>query len=286
MPRTDAIDSPMHTRPSAVAGRFYPSDPIELTRDIKRYLAEAELRSSDQATNPAPLRAIIAPHAGYIYSAPIAASAYRYVAKLRGQIKRVVLIGPAHYVAFSGLGCSSASAFETPLGNIPVDTDAVQQLVREEYIHLQDDAHAPEHGLEVHLPFLVHTLAGDADGAGMPFSIVPIIFGDVSYPLAADVLDRFLDDPHTLIVVSSDLSHYHDDAHAKRIDRETADAIVAGRIDAITSDRACGHTAIRALLACAVKRGLTITEVDTRNSSDTAGPRDQVVGYGAFVIRG
>ncbi len=286
MPLPDAIDSPMHTRPCAVAGRFYPSDPQALSRDIERYLADAGLRANENNDEQHPLRAIIAPHAGYIYSAPIAASAYRQVAMMRESIRRVVLIGPAHYVPLSGLGCSSASAFQTPFGDVPVDTDAVKQLLSSEHIHLHDEAHAPEHGLEVHLPLLIHTLMKHPGREGATFSIVPILFGDVSYQVAADVLDAFLDDPHTLVVVSSDLSHYQSYEQAQEIDRATADAIVAGRLDAVTPDRACGHTAVRALMSCATRRSMRITEVDLRSSGDTAGPRDRVVGYGAFVVRG
>lgn len=283
MPLPDAIDSPGRIRPCAVAGRFYPSDPDVLTRDIERYLAAANPGSTETGE----LRAIIAPHAGYVYSAPVAAWAYRYVMLAGQRFRRVVLIGPAHYVAFSGLGCSSASAFATPMGNVRVDAEAVQQLLRHDFVGIQDEAHAPEHGLEVHLPLLIHALSGSPDSHGTAdntFPIVPLLFSDVSYRSAAAALEAFMDEPDTLIVVSSDLSHYHNYDAAKRIDRTTADAIVSGRIDAVTPDRACGHTAIRAVLACAGKREMKVTELDLRNSGDTAGPRDRVVGYGAFVI--
>ncbi len=278
MPSRDAIDRPKQIRPCAVAGRFYPSDPAVLQQDVDHYV---------QPDRPGPdfdrpIKAIIAPHAGYIYSAPIAGSAYRCVVDLRGKIRRVVLIGPAHYVAFSGLAVSSADIFETPLGNIAVDTECVHKLVDSQIVNIHDEAHAPEHGLEVHLPFLIHCLADR--NSGVDFSLVPLLFGDVSYEHTSDVLDPFLDEPQTLIVVSSDLSHYHDYESARRLDRETADAILAGRGDVITSSRACGHNAIRGLLSCVNSRGLRVTELDLRNSGDTAGPRDRVVGYGAFAI--
>jgi MEMO1 family protein len=290
MPLRDTINRPMHTRPCAVAGKFYPGDRDTLSRDIDRYLDAAEVQPPEPGESVDwPVRAIIVPHAGYIYSAPVAASAYRYVSAMKDSISRVVLIGPSHYVPFTGLACSSASVFETPFGDVPVDTDAMHRLVGSGYACFHDGAHAPEHGLEVHLPFLVQTLGGPnednthIDGGG--FSIVPLLFGDVGHEPTADMLEPFFDDLTTLIVVSSDLSHYLDYTTAKAVDRETADAISARRADAVTPYRACGHTAIRALLRCAEARGLDVDGVDLRNSGDTAGPRDKVVGYGAFIIR-
>lgn len=275
------IDRPIHLRPPAVAGRFYPLDPGRLRRDLERYLGNAETPQPDTQ----PIRAIIAPHAGYIYSAPVAASAYRYVAALKGQIRRVVLIGPAHYLAFSGLAASSASAFQMPLGAVPVDVDSTRRLVDAGRVIIHDGAHAPEHGLEVHLPFLVHTLCDQPETDYVGFSILPLLFGDAGYEHVAGVLDPFFDDPSTLIVVSSDLSHYHDYETAGAMDRQTAEAIIRNRGEAVTPDRACGYTAIRALLKCLEARGLDVSLIDLRNSGDTAGPRDRVVGYGAFIIR-
>lgn len=286
MPLRDTINKPMHTRPCAVAGKFYPSDPVALRRDLETYLGASWRQWADTGAAAArPIRAIIAPHAGYIYSAPVAASAYRSVLTMKGVVRRVVLIGPSHYVPFTGLACSSAGAFETPFGDVPVDTGAVKQLTESKRAVLNDEAHAPEHGLEVHLPFLVHVLDNSVEGAGAGFTIVPMLFGDVGYGHTADALMPFFEDPATLVVVSSDLSHYQDYETATGLDRQTADAIVGGRIDAVTSDRACGHTAIRAVLRCAESLGLDVTELDLRNSGDTAGPRDHVVGYGAFMIR-
>lgn len=289
MPLRDTIDRPMYTRPCAVAGRFYPAGSAELRRDLDRYLGDIALEAPQiKAVDARPIRAIIAPHAGYLYSAPIAASAYRMLSTLKGRVRRVVLIGPSHYVPFSGLACSSAEAFETPFGNVPVDTDTVRQLTESKQVCTHDGAHAPEHGLEVHLPFLLHTLGSAtdevADIVGGNFSIVPILFGEVGHEHAADVLDQLLDDPATLVVVSSDLSHYHDYDTAVTLDRQTADAIVARRGDAVAPQSACGHTAVRAVLRCAKNLGLDVTELDLRNSGDTAGPRDRVVGYGAFTL--
>ena len=278
-----AIDRPIHVRPPAVAGRFYPADPGKLRRDLDHYLGSAIPHATD--TDAPPIRAIIAPHAGYIYSAPVAASAYRYVAALKGHIRRVVLIGPAHYIAFSGLAGSSASAFQTPLCAVPVDIESTRRLSDAGRVVIHDGAHAPEHGLEVHLPFLVHTLCDQAEPDCVSFSVLPLLFSDVGYEHVAEVLEPFFDDASTLIVVSSDLSHYHDYDTAGAMDRQTAEAIIQKRGDAVTPDRACGYTAIRALLQCVEARGLDVSLVDLRNSGDTAGPRDRVVGYGAFIVR-
>lgn len=275
------IDKPIHLRPPAVAGRFYPANPGKLRRDLDRYLQAAATPEPDAP----PVRAIIAPHAGYIYSAPVAASAYRYVAELKGRIRRVVLIGPAHYIAFTGLAGSSASAFQMPLCAVPVDVDSTRRLVDAGRVIIHDGAHAPEHGLEVHLPFLAHTLCDHPELDCVIFSILPLLFGDVDYEHVAEVLDPFFDDSSTLIVVSSDLSHYHDYETADAMDRQTAEAIIQNRGEAVTPDLACGYTAIRALLKCVESRGLDVSLVNLRNSGDTAGPRDRVVGYGAFIIR-
>ncbi len=279
----NAIDKPIHLRPPAVAGRFYPADPEALRRDLDRYLGNTASPATDPDARP--IRAVIAPHAGYIYSAPVAASAYRYVAALKGRVRRVVLIGPAHYLAFGGLAGSSAWAFQTPLCAVPVDVDSTRRLTDAGLMMIHDGAHAPEHGLEVHLPFLVHTLRDRPEPDCVSFSILPLLFGDVGHEHVARVLDPFFDDPSTLIVVSSDLSHYHDHGTASTMDRQTAEAIIQKRGDFVTADRACGYTAIRALLKCVEARGLDVSLIDLRNSGDTAGPRDRVVGYGAFVIR-
>ena len=279
----NAIDRPVHLRPPAVAGRFYPATPDKLRRDLDRYLGNAIPPTTDP--DAPPIRAIIAPHAGYIYSAPVAASAYRHVAALKGRIRRVVLIGPAHYIAFSGLAGSSASAFQMPLCSVPVDVESTRRLADARRIVIHDGAHAPEHGLEVHLPFLVHTLCDQPEPDCVGFSIVPLLFGDVGYEQVAGVLDPFFDDASTLIVVSSDLSHYHDHGTASATDAQTAEAVIQRRGEAVTPDRACGYTAIRALLKCVEGRGLDVSLIDLRNSGDTAGPRDRVVGYGAFIVR-
>jgi MEMO1 family protein len=281
----DTLTTPIHIRPAAVAGTFYPADVDTLRQDIQQYLDDAG-PTTHPSINPQekPIKAIIGPHAGYRYSGPVAASAYAHVQARRGKIKRVVLIGPAHRVPVAGLATTSASAFESPLGSVPIDLEVSQNLASLPGVHVHDTAHAPEHGLEVHLPFLIHTLSDPDITESVGFSIVPLLFGDTDWDLIAKVIDPFLDEDQTLVVISSDLSHYHNYDAAKKLDRQTADAILKNNIGSITTDRACGHAAIQGLLDCAKRRGLTIDETDLRNSGDTAGPREQVVGYGSFIV--
>ena len=227
------------------------------------------------ATGPAP-KALIAPHAGYLYSGPIAASAYAQLLPARDQIKRIVLFGPSHYVALDGLATSSAEAFATPLGIVPVDVEAVRQVRSLPQVREFDAAHAQEHSLEVQLPFLQCVL-GD-------FTLVPLAVGEATPEDISQVLDALWDGPETRLVVSSDLSHYHDFQTAQRLDRATAKAIEALKPGGIGEERACGRMPIRGLLEAARRHGLRARTVDLRNSGDTAGPHDRVVGYGAFVF--
>jgi len=260
----------LDVRPPAVAGSFYPEDPSQLAEDVRGYLAAVP------ATNgPAP-KAVIVPHAGYIYSGPVAATAYARLAALRDVVRRVVLIGPAHYLPIRGLAASAAAAFATPLGEVPVDRAAIDGLRDLPQVVVRDDAHEPEHSLEVQLPFL-QTVLGD-------FAIVPLVAGAASYDEVRAVLERLWGGAETLIVISSDLSHYHDYARAGRLDAETAAAILALDADAIGEERACGRIPIGGLLRVARAKGLTATSIDLRNSGDTAGPRSHVVGYGSFLF--
>jgi len=261
---------PGKVRPAAVAGRFYPSDPVELRALITDLLAQAP-----PATGPAP-KALIAPHAGYLYSGPIAASAYAQLLPARNQIKRIILIGPSHYVALNGLATSSAEAFETPLGTVPVDVEAVRAVRSLAQVSEFDEAHAQEHALEVQLPFLQCFLSD--------FTLVPLTVGDATPEEISEVLDTLWGGPETRFVVSSDLSHYQDFRTARRLDRATAEAIEALKPAAIGEERACGRMPIRGLLQAARRHGLRARTVDLRSSGDTAGPRDRVVGYGAFVF--
>lgn len=262
-------------RPPAVAGAFYPDDALALRQMIEQFAAKVTLA----AAPPTPC-AVIAPHAGYVYSGPVAAYAYAPLRAARGQFERVILIGPSHRLAFSGLAVSSADAFDCPLGQIPLDHHAIVQLLELPCVRLFDQAHAQEHGLEVHLPFLIDCL----DLRQHPFSLVPIVVGDASAREVAAVLAPWLCQPRTLIVVSSDLSHYLDYDAARRLDRQTAAAIEALAPRNIGPDQACGRLAIQGLLHLAGETGLKARTLDLRNSGDTAGPRDRVVGYGAFIL--
>jgi AmmeMemoRadiSam system protein B len=263
------MPAPRFRRP-AVAGLFYPADPDELAASVR-----ACLRAARPDAAPAP-RAVIAPHAGYVYSGPVAGSVYARLAPLRGRVRRVVLIGPSHRVGFRGLAVPSADVFTSPLGPVPVDREAVARILALSQVVERDDAHAQEHSLEVQLPFLQEVLGG--------FALVPIAAGDASAEQVAEVIEALWDGPETLVVVSSDLSHYHDYATARRLDEETTRAIEALDPEGLDEESACGRIGVRGLLLVARRRGLAARTLDLRSSGDTAGPRDRVVGYGAYEI--
>ncbi len=258
-------------RPPAVAGLFYPAAASELARDIDALLASAAARARGQ---PVP-KAIIAPHAGYVYSGAVAATVYARLAPMRGQVTRVVLMGPVHRVPVRGLALPEARALATPLGEIAIDAAAVEALVRLPQISVNAAAHAPEHSLEVHLPFLQSVLER--------FSVVPLAVGDATAEEVAQVLDTLWGGSETLIVISSDLSHYLSYREAQAVDRVTAQAILDLRSD-ISHEQACGGTPVNGLTLAARRRGLTPELLDLRNSGDTAGDRRRVVGYGAFAF--
>jgi len=258
-------------RPAAVAGLFYPDDPQTLRDTVDHLLAQAPL-----AEGPPP-KAIIAPHAGYAYSGPTAALAYARLRPLAGRVRRVVLLGPVHRVPVRGLALSSAGEWRTPLGPVPLDTTAAESLRALPQVVVEDRAHAMEHSLEVHLPFLRAVLGAD-------WSLVPLAVGDARPEQVAEVLDHLWGGPETLIVISSDLSHFHDYDTCKAIDARTVRAIEALRYGDLAFDDACGHLPIAGLLKLAAEKGLRIETVDVRNSGDTAGPRDRVVGYGAWAL--
>jgi AmmeMemoRadiSam system protein B len=258
-------------RPAAVAGSFYPGEPSVLASEVASYLAQAR----GNAARPRPPKAIIAPHAGYIYSGPIAASVYARLEPLRGRVKRVVLAGPAHRVWVDGIAVPSAAAFDSPLGAVRLDRAAIERLRALPFAEVSDRAHALEHSLEVHIPFLQSVL-GD-------FELVPIVVGDASPAEMAQVFDALWGGDETLIVVSSDLSHYLPYEAARARDRDTAEAIM--HLEArLVPDEACGCAPINGLLQAARARGLVPEQIDVRNSGDTAGDRGRVVGYGAFAF--
>ena len=256
-------------RPPAVAGSFYPDSPETL-----RLTVESLLREAPAATEPAP-KAIIAPHAGYMYSGPIAASAFQAIAPAAQRIERVVLLGPSHFVALRGLGLPDANHFATPLGEVRLDPEGAGAALRLPQVRVQPDAHTREHSLEVELPFL-QVLLGD-------FTLVPLVVGEADPEEVAEVLDRLWGGPETLLVISSDLSHYLPYATARAVDRETADEILAlgGPLD---PRQACGARPVNGLLLAAERRGMTSALLDLRSSGDTAGDHDRVVGYGAFAF--
>jgi hypothetical protein len=267
-------------RRPAVAGLYYPNDAEQLASQVRGYLdAAADSATTAAKSTQAPPRqpkALIAPHAGYVYSGPIAASAYARIADAAGRITRVVLLGPAHRLPFRGLAYCDAERFSTPLGEVAVDRDALDAITDLPQVQRLDAAFDGEHCLEVQLPFL-QTLLGR-------FSIVPLLVGAAQDADVAEVLERLWGGAETLIVISSDLSHYLDYASARAIDRRTAAAICALRPDAITTHQACGRHPIAGLLQEAQLHHLDASMLDLRNSGDTAGPRDRVVGYGAFAF--
>ena len=256
-------------RPPAVAGMFYPGDAGDLAREVATLLAAAASPASELP------KALIVPHAGYIYSGPVAASAYARLAPLGASVRRVVLLGPTHRLAVRGLAVPRAGAFATPLGPVAVDAAGVEAALTLPQVGISDPAHALEHSLEVQLPFLQTVL--DA------FSLVPLAVGDATGHQVAEVLEVLWGGPETLIVVSSDLSHYLPYEAARRLDGATAEDIA--HLQPLTShEQACGATPVNGLIEAARRHNLTPTLLDLRNSGDTAGPRDQVVGYGAWAF--
>lgn len=261
-----------HARNPVAAGLFYPSDPVQLRRLVERLLDEVEPSGIGRP------RAVIVPHAGYRYSGPTAASAYALLRLHSDRCRKVMLLGPSHFDAFGGVTVPEASAFSGPLGEVPVDgrmraaAEQVAGVVR------SDQPHLAEHSLEVQFPFLTVVLAPG-------FSALPVLSGDEDDVPGANVIDRVLDeDPDTLIVISSDLSHYLPYEPARRRDEATAESIERGRTEGLGPGCACGRTAIAALLRASGRRGWACRRLDLRSSGDTEGDRDRVVGYGAFAF--
>ncbi len=257
-------------RPAAVAGSFYPDRPQDLDALLARCWDDAKI-----TVGPVP-KAIVAPHAGYIYSGAVAASAYARIKPAHGRITRVILLGPCHRVAVNGLALSGADAFATPLGPVEIDKAAAALIADLPQVQVFDATHAQEHSLEVHLPFLMRVLDD--------FKVLPLVVGQVTPDQVAEVLEKLWGGPETLIVVSSDLSHYLDYDSAQAIDRRTCQAIEALAPEQISNHGACGRFPLGGLLKLAKAKGMTVETVDLRNSGDTAGPRDRVVGYGSWLF--
>jgi hypothetical protein len=256
-------------REAAVAGQFYPGNASELGATIRVFFEQVQGEEG-----PAP-KALIVPHAGYSYSGPVAATAYARLRPYRKQYTRVILLGPAHRVGVRGLALSGAGFFRTPLGDVPLDKDALDALTMPE-VRVIDATHQFEHSLEVHLPFLQTIIES--------FSLVPLVVGDATPETVAEVIDALWGGPETLIVISSDLSHYLSYDEARVSDKATCQAIESLEAHSIDHDHACGATAIGGLLISAKRHGMKVTTLDLRNSGDTAGDRHRVVGYGAWLF--
>lgn len=268
------------SRAAMVAGMFYPADARELRRAVRSFLATAgtagaEIASAENDKTETP-KALVVPHAGYIYSGPVAGSAYAQLAACAGELSRIVLFGPSHRVPFTGLAYSAAATFLTPLGSVPVDQEAYAEVRDLPQVRCYEAPFDGEHCLEVQLPFLQLSLEA--------FRIVPFLVGAAAAEEVAQVIARLWGGEETLILVSSDLSHYLDYEQAVAMDAETTRAIEALRPEAITPTQACGHAPLGGLLRAAQRHGLKARTLDLRNSGDTAGPRDRVVGYGAYAF--
>ena len=257
-------------RQPAVAGMFYPADKESLENDIQHYIEEANYE-----IDVIP-KAIIVPHAGYIYSGPIAATAYKQIIPFKDKINRVVLLGPSHRVAFNGLAVPKSDIFNTPLGNITIDQESIRLISNLPQVSISEQAHREEHSLEVQLPFLQEIL-GD-------FLLTPLVVGNANRHDVAEVIAKLWPDEHTLIVISTDLSHYHEYNEAKQIDQYTSNAIKNLKPDLIDYDNACGRNGLLGLMTVAEEKNLAIDVLDLRNSGDTAGDKNRVVGYGAYVV--
>lgn len=257
------------TRPAAVADMFYTGDPTRLLAEVQSMLAQVNITVATP-------KAIIVPHAGYIYSGPIAASAFAQLIPAKDKIHRVVLLGPCHRVALTGLATSSADYFETPLGSIAIDRELSEQLLQLPQVHELDLTHAQEHSLEVQLPFLQQVLN--------EFTLLPLVVGDASGADVHEVLEAVWGGDETLIVISSDLSHFHDYSTAQSMDAATCKAIETLDADHIHYDQACGRNPVLGLLLSARKHHLKVSTLDLRNSGDTAGDKNKVVGYGAWAF--
>lgn len=256
-------------RPPAVSGLFYPAEETACSLAVNRYLQEAE----PAAATP---RAMVAPHAGYRYSGPIAGTAYQALAATGRAWTRVIVVSPSHTARFRGIAAPAADAFLSPLGSVPVDADAIEDLTRRGLVVVDDGPHEREHGIEVHLPFLQTILHA--------FTVVPLVTGSTAVKTLAEILDHLLDDPDTLLVISSDLSHYYPYPEAQKLDAEAARCIEALDDHGLKPHHACGQLAVQAGLRAADNRGWSADTLDLRNSGDTAGTRDEVVGYGAFAF--
>ena len=257
-------------RPAMVAGQFYPGDADVLRRQVRGYLKEAQLPAEFGQ-----VRAVVAPHAGYVYSGPTAGYAYKALSELPDREWTVYLMGPAHRVYVRGVALGGFSAFETPLGEVPVATERIEALMDRASFYVEGaDAHRPEHSLEVQLPFLQTALAD--------FKLVPMLFGEVDTGKVVEDLKGRLG-PDDLVVVSSDLSHFHDEDQAERLDRSLLDALLEGDVKGVVRGEACGRAPIATLMGIAKARDWTPHLLDYSTSADATGDRSRVVGYASVA---
>jgi MEMO1 family protein len=251
-----------------VAGKFYAKDSNLLRHDILEMLAIVANKAKMQIP-----KAIIVPHAGYVYSGPIAASAYACLEKAKNSIKRVIIIAPTHYHQINGIAKTEAEFYLTPLGKIAIDQESIKSLDFS-FVQVLEEAFVSEHSIEVQLPFLQIVLE--------KFSLVPLLVGSATIAQVEQILEKLWGGPENLFIISSDLSHYYKYNLAKTLDKKTAEAILSLNSAGFLSEHACGAIPIKGLLAIAAKKKMKVMQVDLRNSGDTAGSKDQVVGYGAF----
>jgi MEMO1 family protein len=256
-------------RPAVFAGSFYPANADDL-RQLVQFCLAGGMRPAVKRSH----KAFILPHAGLMYSGPVAGSGYLCLERDRAEIQRVILLGPSHRVAFPGIAVSEATCFATPLGEVPVDESALADVMGLPGVRVLEAAHEHEHSLEVHLPFLQSVL-GD-------FKLVPLVVGDAGEEEVGQLLEKLWGGPETRVIISSDLSHFYDYAVARRLDAETATRIE--ELQPVTPAQACGAFPLNGLLRLARQHRLTARSIDLRNSGDTAGNRSRVVGYGAFVF--
>ncbi|MCL2736013.1 MAG: AmmeMemoRadiSam system protein B [Propionibacteriaceae bacterium] len=265
----------MQIRPTAVAGFFYPDDPQQLRAIVTGFLEDARggAQAHPRGVAPDSVQGVIAPHAGYIYSGLTAGSAYVQLEPLADRVRHVVIVGPTHRVGIHGIALPDADAMATPLGLVPLWAEGVSRALACPRVEVSEAVHAQEHSLEVQLPFLQMTLP-DVD-------VLPLAAGWVEPQDVALVLSDVADPADTAIIISSDLSHYHPYAEARRIDQETVRQILR-RDPLVSHDQACGATGINALTLVSNQRGLHPVLIGMCTSGDTAGDKKAVVGYAAF----
>ena len=263
-------------RPPAVAGAFYPGNAQTLRAVVNEHLNVAREARALRSSGESWPKALIVPHAGYMYSGPVAAHAYLALEPGADIVERIVLLGPRHHVPFEGIAVPSNTAFETPLGRVPIDETSRRRILALPFVKALDDAHQWEHSLEVQLPFLQVVLD--------TFAVLPMAVGRATPEQVSSVLDALWGGEETVIVISSDLSHYHDYETAKRMDAATAEAIERLEPSRIGHDYACGRIGVQGLLEAAKQHRLEPRTLDLRSSGDTAGGRDEVVGYGAWAF--